>query len=133
MLNTLKIAQSLYQPLSGEGYITYPRTDSRRLPDDYIQEIGKLLNNLGETKYKNYSKTILEENRVKADKRIFDSQAVSDHFAIIPTLNIPDLNKLREPQFKIYDLIVKRFLGIFYPPTITRETVRGYGNRRKFV
>ena len=122
--NTLKIAQSLYQPLSGEGYITYPRTDSRRLPDDYIQEIGKLLNNLGETKYKNYSKTILEENRVKADKRIFDSQAVSDHFAIIPTLNIPDLNKLREPQFKIYDLIVKRFLGIFYPPTITRETVR---------
>ena len=49
---TLKIAQSLYQPISGEGYITYPRTDSRRLPDGYDEEVTKLLNSFNDSSYK---------------------------------------------------------------------------------
>jgi len=123
--STLSIAQFLYQPISGEGYITYPRTDSRRLPDDYLQEANRLLSSLQQAPYKNYSEHILKENLAKGgDKRIFDSKAVSDHFAIIPTSNIPNLDKLNDQQLKIYDLIVKRFLAVFYPPTITKETTR---------
>ena len=122
---TLKIAQSLYQPISGEGYITYPRTDSRRLPDGYDEEVTKLLNSFNDSSYKKFSQNILDNDLVKnTDKKIFDSNKVSDHFAIIPTPNIPSELKLNDQQRKIYDLIVKRFLAVFYPPMITNETTR---------
>ena len=121
---TLKIAQSLYQPISGEGFITYPRTDSRRLPDNYNTEVENLLNSIGD-KYSKFSNHIIENKLVKKDnKKIFDSSKVSDHFAIIPTSNFPSKSKLNDQQEKIYDLIVKRFLAVFYPPTITDETTR---------
>tara|TARA_B100000700_G_scaffold331358_1_gene463456 strand:- start:1768 stop:4332 length:2565 start_codon:yes stop_codon:yes gene_type:complete len=123
--STLKIVQSLYQPISGEGYITYPRTDSRRLPNDHAEEVNKLLNVFGQTEYSKHSKYILENNLLKPEnKKIFDSEKVSDHFAIIPTQNIPNLSKLNEQQLKLYDLIVKRFFAVFYPPAITLETIR---------
>ena len=122
---TLKIAQSLYQPISGEGFITYPRTDSRRLPDNYDVEVNKLLNSINDMRYSKFAENILEKKLVnKNDKKVFDSTKVSDHFAIIPTNNFPAPGKLNEQQQKIYDLITKRFLAIFYPPTITNETTR---------
>ena len=122
---TLQITQGLYQPRSGEGYITYPRTDSRRLPDDYPEQVIQTLNNFKDGKYSTFTKNILEKNLVNAkDKKIFDSNKVSDHFAIIPTSIIPANDKLSEPEAKIYDLIVRRFLAIFYPPVITEETTR---------
>tara|TARA_A100001234_G_scaffold219058_1_gene229137 strand:+ start:623 stop:3169 length:2547 start_codon:yes stop_codon:yes gene_type:complete len=122
---TLKITQSLYQPISGEGFITYPRTDSRRLPDNYDSEVIKLLNNMNNIKYSKFAENILKNNLVNAgDKKVFDSSKVSDHFAIIPTNNFPAAGKLNDQQQKIYDLITKRFLAVFYPPTITKETTR---------
>ena len=123
--STLKIAQSLYQPISGEGYITYPRTDSRRLPSDHVEEVRTLLNVFQETKHSKYSKYILDNELLNpSNKKIFDSTKVSDHFAIIPTQNIPQSNKLNEQQVKIYELITKRFFAVFYPPAITMETTR---------
>ena len=122
---TLQITQGLYQPRSGEGYITYPRTDSRRLPDDYPHQVLEILNKFKASKYSRYCENILDNKRVDSkDKKVFDSKKVSDHFAIIPTNIIPKNGKLSEPEGKIYDLIVRRFLSIFYPPVITLETVR---------
>lgn len=122
---TLQITQGLYQPRSGEGYITYPRTDSRRLPNDYPNQVLEILNNFIETKYSSFSENILKKNLVNPnEKKVFDSKKVSDHFAIIPTNIIPPNGKLSEPETKIYDLIVRRFLAIFYPPVITQETTR---------
>ena len=122
---TLQITQGLYQPRSGEGYITYPRTDSRRLPDDYPSQVIETLGKFKNSKYETYSKNILDKGLVNnKDKKVFDSKKVSDHFAIIPTNIIPASGKLTEPETKIYDLIVRRFLAIFYPPVVTQETIR---------
>lgn len=122
---TLQITQNLYQPRSGEGYVTYPRTDSRRLPNDYPDLVLETIKNFKSTKYERYSEFIVENNMVNSDdKKVFDSSKVSDHFAIIPTNIIPSFTKLSDQEAKIYDLIVKRFLAIFYPPVITKETVR---------
>jgi DNA topoisomerase-3 len=122
---TLQITQGLYQPRSGEGYITYPRTDSRRLPDDYPNQVLETLGKFKNSQYSIYSENILNNKRVNnKDKKVFDSKKVSDHFAIIPTNIIPSSGKLSEPEAKIYDLIVRRFLSIFYPPVLTQETIR---------
>ena len=122
---TLQITQGLYQPRSGEGYITYPRTDSRRLPDDYPNQVLETLDSFKNSKYDTYSRKILQNNLVSSnDKKVFDSKKVSDHFAIIPTSVIPKPGKLSEQENKIYDLIVRRFLAIFYPPVVTQETIR---------
>ncbi|MDG1690047.1 MAG: DNA topoisomerase, partial [Flavobacteriales bacterium] len=103
---TLQITQGLYQPRSGEGYITYPRTDSRRLPDDYPSQVIETLGKFKNSKYETYSKNILDKGLVNnKDKKVFDSKKVSDHFAIIPTNIIPASGKLTEPETKIYDLI----------------------------
>lgn len=109
--NTLAIAQSLYEK---HKLITYPRTDSRALPEDYLDHtrevITKLqaLDNIG-----CFAKTILEKQWIKKNKKIFDNQKISDHFAIIPTKELP--TTLSVPEEKIYQLILKRFLAVFFP------------------
>ena len=108
---TLSLAQALYER---HKVLTYPRTDSRALPEDYIGTVKATLEGLRESKpYAAFASHILKSKWVKPNKRIFDNSKVSDHFAIIPTQQSP--KSLNELEAKLYDLVVKRFLAVFYP------------------
>src|SRR5208282_2490853 len=117
--NTLGLAQALYER---HKVLTYPRTDSRALPEDYIGTVKNALKMLGETRYETFAETILKNDWVHPNKRIFNNAKVSDHFAIIPTTQMP--KGLSEPERKLYDMVTKRFLAIFYPPAEFLETIR---------
>jgi len=118
--NTLAVAQALYEK---HKVLTYPRTDSRALPEDYIGTVKTTLTMLnGVTGYATFADQILSSGWVRPNKRIFNNAKVSDHFAIIPTTLAP--KSLSEPEQKLYDLVTKRFLAIFYPAAEFLETVR---------
>jgi DNA topoisomerase-3 len=117
--NTLGLAQALYER---HKVLTYPRTDSRALPEDYGETVKNVLGMLEGTGYGSFAKTILQSDWVKPNKRIFNNAKVSDHFAIIPTVQAP--KGLSEPEHKLYDLVTKRFLAIFYPAAEFLETIR---------
>lgn len=125
---TLSLAQALYEK---HKVLTYPRTDARALPEDYIPTVNQTLGMLLESsRYCDSVKEILSHKWVKPTKRVFDNSKISDHFAIIPTLQPP--KKLSEAEEKIYDLVVKRFLAVFFPAAeydvTTRITVVGEEN-----
>jgi DNA topoisomerase-3 len=111
---TLQIAQALYEKHKA---ITYPRTDSRCLPEDYLATVKKTLRALGPLAAK-----VLENDWVKPNKRIFNNAKVSDHFAIIPTGKVPA--ELDGDEQAIYDAVVKRFIAVFYPPAQFEVTTR---------
>jgi DNA topoisomerase-3 len=118
--NTLGIAQALYEK---HKVLTYPRTDSRHLPEDYIGTVRKTLDSLRDLAgYSSFADKILKQDWVRPNKRIFNAAKVSDHFAIIPTGELP--KNLSEPEQKLYDLVTKRFLAVFYPAAEFLETVR---------
>jgi len=117
--NTLGLAQALYEK---HKVLTYPRTDSRALPEDYLETVKTTLGMLAETNYRTPAETILKNGWVRPNKRIFNNAKVSDHFAIIPTLIAP--KALSEPEQKLYDLVTKRFLAIFYPAAEFLVTTR---------
>jgi len=119
---TLSIAQSLYEKHKA---ITYPRTDSKALPEDYASTVQRVLQNLGDD-LAPHAARILENRWVNpATKRVFNNAEISDHFAIIPTDEFP--TKLSPDEAKIFDLIARRFLAIFHPvaefDVTTRSTV----------
>jgi len=117
---TLSLAQALYEKHKA---LTYPRTDSRALPEDYLATVKKTMEALGETKaYAPFAAQVLKEKWVRPNKRIFDNTKISDHFAIIPTLVQP--KHLNELEAKLYDFVVKRFLAAFYPPAEFMVTTR---------
>ena len=117
---TLSLAQALYEKHKA---LTYPRTDSRALPEDYLQTVGATMESLSETNaYGGFAREILKRKWVKPNRRIFDNTKVSDHFAIIPTLVRP--KHLSEIEAKLYDLVVKRFLAVFYPAAEYLVTTR---------
>jgi DNA topoisomerase-3 len=116
--NTLGIAQALYEK---HKVLTYPRTDARHLPEDYIGTVKETLGAL-EGLYAKHAAPILKNGWVHPNKRIFNNAKISDHFAIIPT-GAPPKN-LSEPEQKIYDLVTKRFLAIFYPAAEYNITTR---------
>jgi len=117
---TLSLAQALYER---HKVLTYPRTDSRALPEDYLGTVKKTLEELGDTReFAPFAKQILKQGWVKANKRIFDNSKISDHFAIIPTLQTP--RNLNEAEQKLYDLVVRRFLAVFYPAAEYLQTTR---------
>jgi DNA topoisomerase III len=115
---TLSVAQALYEK---HKVLTYPRTDSRALPEDYIDTVRETLDILkggakgrkADHPYATFASRILKEQWVKPNKRIFNNAKVSDHFAIIPTALEP--KHLNEAEAKLYDLVVRRFLSVFYP------------------
>lgn len=115
---TLQIAQALYEK---HKVLTYPRTDSRALPEDYIgtvkSTLGRLDGDLGQK-----AQPVLDHDWVKPNKRIFNNAQVSDHFAIIPTGETS--SKLSADEAKIYDFVARRFIAIFYPPAQFDETTR---------
>lgn len=117
---TLNIAQALYEE---KKLITYPRTDSKYLPEDYTTVVPSILRELNNSSYSDVVKPLIAKP-VEKKKRIFDTSKVSDHFAIIPTEKSPDGIEMTPAQAKVYDLIVKRFLAAFYPDAVWEETHR---------
>src|SRR5687767_5395359 len=117
---TLSLAQALYER---HKVLTYPRTDSRALPEDYLATVKKTLEELGDAReFAPLAKQILKQGWVKPNKRVFDNSKISDHFAIIPTLQTP--RNLNEAEQKLYDLVVRRFLAVFYPAAEYLQTTR---------
>lgn len=116
---TLKIAQTLYER---HKVLTYPRTDSRALPEDYLDTVRETLEVMRGGVYQPAAKAVLENGWVKPNKRIFNNAKISDHFAIIPTTQAP--KSLNDAEEKIYDMVVKRFLAIFHPPAEFLVTTR---------
>ena len=128
---TLGLAQALYEK---HKVLTYPRTDARALPEDYLGTVKDTLRMLtGEgagkghdetilSRYSPFAHQILARQWVVPNKRIFNNAKISDHFAIIPTLQAP--KHLSEPEQKLYDMVVKRFLAVFYPAAEHLVTTR---------
>lgn len=115
---TLQIAQALYER---HKVLTYPRTDARALPEDYIGTVKEVMRELPEV-YAPFAKEIAARDWVRPNKRIFNNSKISDHFAIIPTGTAP--RSLSEAEQKIYDLVTRRFLSVFYPAAEYRITTR---------
>jgi len=119
---TLSIAQSLYERHKA---LTYPRTDSRYLPEDYVAVVQDTFGMLANSSMKHlapFAATAVKGAYVKPTKRIFDNAKVSDHFAIIPTLQEP--SGLSEAEQKLYDLVVRRFMAVFFPNAEYQVTTR---------
>ncbi|OLC66023.1 MAG: DNA topoisomerase III [Betaproteobacteria bacterium 13_1_40CM_4_64_4] len=117
---TLSLAQALYEK---HKVLTYPRTDARALPEDYVATVKDTLKTLGETDaFSSFARQILKQGWAKPSKRIFDNTKISDHFAIIPTLQTP--KHLNEAEQKLYDMVVRRFLAVFYPAAEYLQTTR---------
>jgi DNA topoisomerase-3 len=117
---TLSLAQALYER---HKVLTYPRTDSRALPEDYLPTVKDTLKALGGTDaFASFARQILKQGWVKPNKRIFDNTKISDHFAIIPTLQTP--KQLNEAEQKLYDMVVRRFLAVFFPAAEFLQTTR---------
>ena len=119
---TLSLAQSLYERHKA---LTYPRTDSRHLPEDYLavaKETFAMLADSGMRHLAPHADTGLKQGYVKPSKRIFDNAKVSDHFAIIPTLQAP--SGLSEAEQKLYDLVARRFMAVFFPSAEYQVTTR---------
>ncbi|MBP6903412.1 MAG: DNA topoisomerase III [Burkholderiaceae bacterium] len=123
---TLSLAQSLYEK---HKVLTYPRTDSRALPEDYVPVVKQTFEMIANEDLPGplrelalHARKGLNQGYVKPTKRVFDNAKVSDHFAIIPTLQAP--RSLNELEAKLYDLVVKRFIAVFYPSAEFQVTTR---------
>jgi DNA topoisomerase-3 len=119
---TLSLAQSLYERHKA---LTYPRTDSRALPEDYVPVVKKTFEMLAESSMRHlapHALIALNKGYIKPTKRVFDNAKVSDHFAIIPTLEAP--SGLSDAEQKLYDLVVRRFMAVFYPSAEYLVTTR---------
>jgi len=115
---TLSIMQKLYEM---HKLLTYPRTDSRFLSADIVPTLKERLRACG---IGAYSKLAFEASkRIKASKHFVDDTKVSDHHAIIPTEQFVNLSALSEKERKIYDLVVRRFIAVLYPPFEYEQTV----------
>jgi DNA topoisomerase-3 len=106
---TLQIAQALYER---HKMITYPRTDSRALPEDYIPTVRETMQNL-KGDLGTHAHKVLEAGWLRPNKRIFNNAQISDHFAIIPTAH--EAKDLDEMEAKVFDMIARRFIAAFYP------------------
>ncbi len=119
---TLSLAQSLYERHKA---LTYPRTDSRHLPEDYVPVVRDTFEMLADSAMKHlapHARTALSNGYIKPSKRIFDNAKVSDHFAIIPTTQAP--SGLSDAEQKLYDLVVRRFMAVFFPSAEYLVTTR---------
>lgn len=116
---TLTAAQSLYET---HKVLTYPRTDATALPEDYVQTVINTLNKLGqpESPYAEFVNIAIAN--VREDKRVFNNDKITDHFAIVPTGKLPA--SLSADETRIFDLVVRRFLAVFYPPAQHQQTIR---------
>jgi DNA topoisomerase-3 len=123
---TLGLAQALYEK---HKVLTYPRTDSRALPEDYVAVVKDTMAMIADEdmpgplrELSKHARKAINEGYIKPNKRVFDNAKVSDHFAIIPTLQAP--KSLTEAEAKLYDMVVKRFISVFYPSAEFMVTTR---------
>jgi DNA topoisomerase III len=119
---TLSIAQSLYERHKA---LTYPRTDSRALPEDYLPVVRQTFQMLADSRMAHlrpHAQTALANSYIKPNRRVFDNAKVSDHFAIIPTLQAPE--GLSDAEQKLYDFVVRRFMAVFFPSAEYLVTTR---------
>ena len=123
---TLSLAQSLYEK---HKVLTYPRTDSRHLPEDYVSVVQQTFGMLAQETLPGplaalsaHAAKGLAAGYVKPIRKVFDNTKVSDHFAIIPTLQAP--KSLTELEAKLYELVVKRFIAVFFPAAEFLVTTR---------
>lgn len=128
---TLSAAQRCYE---AHKILTYPRTDSRCLPSDYRQKVGEILTGFAaagrdvrskEDPIGDYGAAAdrLLRNGLQNENRTFDDTKVSDHFAVIPTGRLPSAAVSGDDR-KIFDLVVRRFLGNFHPPAVWERVER---------
>lgn len=115
---TLSIMQRLYE---NHKILTYPRTDSRYISDDIVGTLKDRIKACGIGQYERIASKLLNTT-IKSNKSFVDNSKVTDHHAIIPTEERVQLSKLNDNERKIYDLVVKRFLGVLYPPFEYEET-----------
>lgn len=110
---TLQLVQSLYE----KKVSTYPRVDTTFLPDDVYPKCGQIMNGL-----KDYFHLMdrIKGQKLRKDKKFFDNSKVTDHHAIIPTGQ--PATGLTEAERKVFDLIARRFIGIFYPDCLFETT-----------
>jgi DNA topoisomerase-3 len=115
---TLSIMQRLY-----ENYkvLTYPRTDSRYLSSDIVETLKDRIKACSVGPYSRFTQKVLNKP-INANKSFVDNSKVSDHHAIIPTEQYVNLSLLGDKERKIYDLVVKRFLAVLYPPFEYEQT-----------
>ncbi|AOZ94749.1 DNA topoisomerase III [Paenibacillus crassostreae] len=109
---TSNVLQRLYEQYK---LVTYPRTDSRYLTSDMTGTFKERLESVAVGPYATLARPLLRKN-LTITKRIVDDSKVSDHHAIIPTEETVLLNLLNADERKLYDLIVRRFISLFYPP-----------------
>ena len=109
---TLNLMQSLYEQ---HKLLTYPRTDSRYISDDVVPTLPDRIKAVMVDSYKPFAQEIMR-NRPLKTKYLVNNAKVTDHHAIIPTEESPDLWKLSGPERNIYDLVVRRFLAVLMPP-----------------
>jgi len=115
---TLSIMQKLYET---HKILTYPRTDSRYISNDLVDTLKDRLKACGVGPYSKAAFKILKGS-IKPSKSFVDDSKVSDHHAIIPTEQPVFLTALNDKERKIYDLVVKRFLAVMYPPFEYEQT-----------
>ena len=116
---TLSIAQALYEKKKA---LTYPRTDSRHLPEDYVPTVYKVLKSMQSGPFGKFAAEAVEKKYVHQDKRIFNNAKISDHHAIIPTEL--QAKGLTEAEQKIYDMVCQRTIAVFFPPAEYSVTSR---------
>lgn len=115
---TLSIMQRLYE---NHKILTYPRTDSRYISDDLVDTLKDRIRACSIGQYQKMGSKVLN-SPIKANKSFVDNSKVTDHHAIIPTEQRVLLSELNDKERKIYDLVVKRFLAVLYPPFEYEET-----------
>jgi DNA topoisomerase-3 len=116
---TLQIAQALYEKHKA---LTYPRTDSRYLPEDHLATAKQVMGSFREPSLATHARKALDAGWVRPNKRIFNNAKVSDHFAIVPTGTAP--TGLSETEQKIFDLVARRFIAVFFPAAQFEVTTR---------
>ena len=109
---TLKLIQKLYE----SKVVTYPRVDTTFLPNNMYPKIGSILSNLNN--YSEFTEALLDK-KIKKPSKVFNDKKITDHHAIIPT----GIEKnLCNDEFKVYDIIAKKFIAAFYPDCIISNT-----------
>ncbi|MDB6147333.1 MAG: topB [Spartobacteria bacterium] len=116
---TLQLAQALYEK---HKVLTYPRTDSRYLPEDNLSQVRKVMSSFVDPTLATHAEKALTNNWVKPTKRVFNNAKVSDHHAIIPTGT--SAAHLDEFERKIFDMVARRMVAVFYPAAQFEVTTR---------
>ena len=114
---TLNIMQRLYE---NHKVLTYPRTDSRYIGKDIVPTIKERLKACAVGPYRKLAGVLMNQP-IRANGSFVDDKKVSDHHAIIPTEQFVQLDHMTNEERKIYDMVVRRFLSVLYPPFVYEQ------------